>query len=103
MELPARLEGDEVAAALAVDEEDPVAGGEGARHGRGAARTWSRQNAHTSVVVGAPHSAQRPSWALGSSPSGWSVNRSWAWSRKPWRNAALVPGERCSRVLRTSL
>ena len=73
VELAALGEGDEVAAALGVDEQHAVAGGEGAGHVSAASRRRrpgaaiaptcerSRQNAQTSPGVGAPHTRHSPS------------------------------------------
>ena len=106
-------EGDEVPAPLGVDEQHPVAGRERAGHVASssqhrratapvAARSRSRQNAHTSPGVGAPHTAHAPS-VVALLARRRPAKRSWPRSRKPKRNAAFVPGERSSSSFSTSL
>ncbi len=122
VELPAVRERHEVAAPL-IDEEDAVAGAEGARHvdgfassdtGTGTdpegavtpARSRNRQNAHTATSsgssprgggVGAPHETHATRSAR--SASDVVAKSSCPRSTKPKKNAAFEPGDESSRSL----
>ncbi len=90
VELAAGLERDQVPSLLVVDEEHPVAFGEPTGHaprsgsigsGVPVARARSRQNAHRSPGVGAPHVRQVPRSARSSAAS--LAKRSYACSQNP--------------------
>src|SRR5581483_2901028 len=100
-------QGDEVPARLGVDEQDPLAGPEGARRGhpsawrRARARSLMRQKAHTSPGVGDPQTAQGVSSTRSDSAS--PAKRSWPRSRNEKTKLALAPGDFCSSRLSASL
>src|SRR5262249_55814712 len=107
VELTTFREHDEMTTALAVDEQHAVADDErSAVHGVLLARARSLQNAHTSAGVGAPqtvHGRSTTGSSAVSAASAASASCSWARSRKPNRNEALLPGERASRSFSSSL